>query len=121
MGSWKMMEMAPPRMVRISGPARSSLAMSIGPPSLTRGSSNRIEPEGMVAVRGSSPMMAWLHTDLPEPDSPTRARVPPRSEEHTSELQSLAYLVCRLLLEKKKQESKKKKQISRNKNTIKDN
>src|SRR2546425_4943245 len=27
---------------------------------------------------------------------------PLRSEEHTSELQSLAYLVCRLLLEKKK-------------------
>src|SRR2546425_8530166 len=27
---------------------------------------------------------------------------PERSEEHTSELQSLAYLVCRLLLEKKK-------------------
>src|SRR2546425_2645748 len=30
----------------------------------------------------------------------TRSRT--RSEEHTSELQSLAYLVCRLLLEKKK-------------------
>src|SRR2546423_5120830 len=29
----------------------------------------------------------------------------PRSEEHTSELQSLAYLVCRLLLEKKKKSS----------------
>src|SRR3989441_4476140 len=29
-------------------------------------------------------------------------RLDPRSEEHTSELQSLAYLVCRLLLEKKK-------------------
>src|SRR5687767_15803222 len=29
-------------------------------------------------------------------------RNPARSEEHTSELQSLAYLVCRLLLEKKK-------------------
>src|SRR2546425_2276383 len=28
-----------------------------------------------------------------------------RSEEHTSELQSLAYLVCRLLLEKKKRKS----------------
>src|SRR2546425_3520538 len=27
-----------------------------------------------------------------------------RSEEHTSELQSLAYLVCRLLLEKKKKQ-----------------
>src|SRR2546425_8162933 len=33
-----------------------------------------------------------------------RSTLPPksRSEEHTSELQSLAYLVCRLLLEKKK-------------------
>src|SRR2546425_8588186 len=31
-----------------------------------------------------------------------RAAPSPRSEEHTSELQSLAYLVCRLLLEKKK-------------------
>src|SRR2546425_7041495 len=30
-----------------------------------------------------------------------------RSEEHTSELQSLAYLVCRLLLEKKKKEQTK--------------
>src|SRR3989441_3834441 len=28
-----------------------------------------------------------------------------RSEEHTSELQSLAYLVCRLLLEKKKRKT----------------
>src|SRR5687767_15333733 len=32
-----------------------------------------------------------------------------RSEEHTSELQSLAYLVCRLLLEKKK-ENKQRQQ-----------
>src|SRR2546425_12738366 len=31
-----------------------------------------------------------------------------RSEEHTSELQSLAYIVCRLLLEKKKKKSKNK-------------
>src|SRR2546425_4641789 len=35
--------------------------------------------------------------------SPSEARlIAARSEEHTSELQSLAYLVCRLLLEKKK-------------------
>src|SRR2546425_6026174 len=33
----------------------------------------------------------------------TLSPVAERSEEHTSELQSLAYLVCRLLLEKKKQ------------------
>src|SRR3712207_8552348 len=33
-----------------------------------------------------------------------RAVHDPRSEEHTSELQSRQYLVCRLLLEKKKKE-----------------
>src|SRR5687767_15680611 len=35
-----------------------------------------------------------------------------RSEEHTSELQSLAYLVCRLLLEKKKNKKQKDIQAS---------
>src|SRR3712207_8410891 len=36
---------------------------------------------------------------------PERLPLPPdRSEEHTSELQSRQYLVCRLLLEKKKKE-----------------
>src|SRR2546425_1750730 len=39
-----------------------------------------------------------------------------RSEEHTSELQSLAYLVCRLLLEKKKKK-KKKERKHKNKQT----
>src|SRR2546425_1971596 len=34
--------------------------------------------------------------------SAVTSRSAKRSEEHTSELQSLAYLVCRLLLEKKK-------------------
>src|SRR3712207_7321828 len=34
----------------------------------------------------------------------TRAGRNPRSEEHTSELQSRQYLVCRLLLEKKKKQ-----------------
>src|SRR2546425_8942454 len=39
--------------------------------------------------------------------APRKVRIIPngiRSEEHTSELQSLAYLVCRLLLEKKKKQ-----------------
>src|SRR2546425_7805735 len=45
--------------------------------------------------------------DLPLPEHRAAFRadkwdVYVRSEEHTSELQSLAYLVCRLLLEKKK-------------------
>src|SRR2546425_412850 len=38
--------------------------------------------------------------------SASRSTMPSRSEEHTSELQSLAYLVCRLLLEKKKKKKK---------------
>src|SRR3712207_6993390 len=38
----------------------------------------------------------------------SRAR---RSEEHTSELQSRQYLVCRLLLEKKKQKSPKQQHL----------
>ena len=49
-------------------------------------------------------------------------RIGPRSEEHTSELQSLTNLVCRLLLEKKKKkkktrgEQKTKQQDKRNVN-----
>src|SRR5258705_2847713 len=41
----------------------------------------------------------------PSPSAPPKAAIPTaneRSEEHTSELQSLRHLVCRLLLEKKK-------------------
>src|SRR5262245_63556512 len=34
-----------------------------------------------------------------------------RSEEHTSELQSLRHLVCRLLLEKKKKRKNKREQV----------
>src|SRR4051794_41617173 len=41
--------------------------------------------------------------------APRRRRLADRSEEHTSELQSPVHLVCRLLLEKKK--NKKKKQL----------
>src|SRR5438093_7650593 len=41
------------------------------------------------------------------PAGPVALRFPERSEEHTSELQSLTNLVCRLLLEKKKKENKK--------------
>src|SRR5947209_10011629 len=57
-------------------------------------------------------------TDPPREDPPHSRRYPPsqrsrglgmrwraRSEEHTSELQSRQYLVCRLLLEKKKQKN----------------
>src|SRR5439155_16281009 len=39
----------------------------------------------------------------------TRPIIGPRSEEHTSELQSRGHLVCRLLLEKKKKKIKQRK------------
>src|SRR5687767_15232423 len=39
----------------------------------------------------------------------SRRKARSRSEEHTSELQSLAYLVCRLLLEKKKRKTHHKR------------
>src|SRR2546425_5849339 len=43
-----------------------------------------------------------LRSELERADiRPGERAIPRRSEEHTSELQSLAYLVCRLLLEKK--------------------
>src|SRR3989441_3465134 len=51
----------------------------------------------------------WEVQKLVEGIAAQSARVQPlieRSEEHTSELQSLAYLVCRLLLEKKKKKTK---------------
>src|SRR2546425_3951257 len=46
-------------------------------------------------------LRTWQHPCLPS-ILDRRSRPQNRSEEHTSELQSLAYLVCRLLLEKKK-------------------
>src|SRR5229473_8538679 len=49
-------------------------------------------PGGVVAYVTCSPHVAETRQVL-------------RSEEHTSELQSLAYLVCRLLLEKKKKKT----------------
>src|SRR5437899_6809378 len=43
---------------------------------------------------------------IPLPEHLGGPRHPLRSEEHTSELQSLRHLVCRLLLEKKKKKKK---------------
>src|SRR2546425_11025369 len=50
-------------------------------------------------VRGGRGQRGRAVRRLPVPGQVLRID---RSEEHTSELQSLAYLVCRLLLEKKK-------------------
>src|SRR5258707_9869227 len=53
--------------------------------------------------RSSRSRLLLVHLALARPESATsRAEPSERSEEHTSELQSRQYLVCRLLLEKKK-------------------
>src|SRR5437899_5438997 len=46
----------------------------------------------------------------PDSSAITCRRVRRRSEEHTSELQSLRHLVCRLLLEKKKKNKNERQQ-----------
>src|SRR2546423_11987787 len=55
-------------------------------------------PADLRKALGADPkaLMAWE-------DKSAGSSCATRSEEHTSELQSLAYLVCRLLLEKEKQ------------------
>src|SRR3712207_7463863 len=62
-----------------------------------------VEPRGRLGLPlsegGCWPAQRWRwppHSRCPRGRSP-----PTRSEEHTSELQSRQYLVCRLLLEKK--------------------
>src|SRR2546425_12378366 len=62
-------------------------------------------PISILATAGRGDLAQWFST--PAGIFVSSLIVVARSEEHTSELQSLAYLVCRLLLEKKK-----KKKIS---------
>src|SRR5258707_11218595 len=65
------------------------------PPSLGRSESRR--PYFEVLIVTGAPAARW-----PALAAEWRRLRRPRSEEHTSELQSRQYLVCRLLLEKKK-------------------
>src|SRR2546422_6265757 len=84
----------------------------------------RVWPEGSSLFAGDFEVPSRGHTGsrrdtswLSTPSSPRRLALGlppqwldlemPRSEEHTSELQSRLHLVCRLLLEKKKKNIKK--------------
>src|SRR3712207_8276828 len=87
----------------IRRPPRSTLF-----PYPTLSGSHRAQPQRDAGCPPRRPASAWrvLHgaagaDQLPR-DGLGHARVETRSEEHTSELQSRQYLVCRLLLEKKK-------------------
>src|SRR3989441_5820629 len=70
-----------------------------------------VDPQGNVSYRDAGGQTGGGCTPLnqqalrtPRGESRDAATGDQRSEEHTSELQSLAYLVCRLLLEKKKKQ-----------------
>src|SRR2546425_9186918 len=71
-------------------------------------------------VRPGGPLVILYADDLAEAQRRVEAAgaVISRSEEHTSELQSLAYLVCRLLLEKKKKKKQHKITLPHRENNI---
>src|SRR2546426_6330467 len=58
----------------------------------------------LASPRSAPPQGAAARHTLADPRPPAPGRSDPRSEEHTSELQSPCNLVCRLLLEKKKKQ-----------------
>src|SRR5438093_9131558 len=70
----------------------------------------RLEDHAHVAVT----WVEMVHAPIAEMDDAGRGLVDPRdrSEEHTSELQSLTNLVCRLLLEKKKKKDRTRRYTS---------
>src|ERR1035441_5849256 len=103
----------PPRPEEPEG-AEADRTMQLSPgPGLGRGRHSVPAPlppmEGPMLGGGPTPAETTLPLALSWPAPPARGprppRItppgPPRSEEHTSELQSLRHLVCRLLLEKK--------------------
>src|SRR3712207_8412841 len=65
-------------------------------------------PGGRLIETGPRPDRGWPPGRRPPS--------PRRSEEHTSELQSRQYLVCRLLLEKKKKNTHKTTTLDRERN-----
>src|SRR3712207_8597266 len=84
----------------ISPPCRALVA----PPVRTRDGHRTGQPAGHGGERRPHPIGLEHHLRVREPQGGEALRGVHRSEEHTSELQSRQYLVCRLLLEKKKKQ-----------------
>src|SRR5215813_7536799 len=73
--------------------------------------SSRAAADGTANARAAPRRSIWRRlrnpaSPFPEHSPGRTMRTAPRSEEHTSELQSRPHLVCRLLLEKKKKNDK---------------
>src|SRR3712207_7339012 len=73
--------------------------------------SSRTTSQMRLRLRGSRPVVGSSRNSTR--GCTTRLDARSRSEEHTSELQSRQYLVCRLLLEKKKNKRIREKKINR--------
>src|SRR5258706_8449822 len=84
------------------------LSMSSGPAAsvndagLLGAGSQNVNVNGNTATGTFTVDGAASASTVPNPDTISEFKIQTRSEEHTSELQSLTNLVCRLLLEKKK-------------------
>src|SRR5690625_7107215 len=88
-------------------PTNSSIGAPLGLSGSSAGSWRPSKPNQLPHWTGMiSPFLVMLPLSstrqTPAVGSPPLPSSPPRSEEHTSELQSRGHLVCRLLLEKKK-------------------
>src|SRR3712207_8988311 len=69
---------------------------------------DNVVPGGTEQVLEQAGLKLGSQTEVASDLVPTDRIIEQRSEEHTSELQSRQYLVCRLLLEKKKNTKKKR-------------
>src|SRR2546423_2793669 len=70
---------------------------------------NTMFRDALAGISGTPPQLL----DIAQIAAAALRDVQQRSEEHTSELQSLAYLVCRLLLERKKHTQQRRRTNSR--------
>src|SRR5438093_6025500 len=97
-----------PRNIRKACCAAFSLALGSGPSSVAA----QIDDADRAGAPAETREDRRYGKQLEAPPSPLL-----RSEEHTSELQSLTNLVCRLLLEKKKKKKNKKNNMNKEKHT----
>src|SRR5215213_7684573 len=108
-------DLSPPRQSRRRGARgleRGAGALRWRLPALPQGGAQVRSDPGLPAAGAG----AGSHDDRGPGARRGRFGAPGRSEEHTSELQSLTNLVCRLLLEKKKKKYRQsKKYINKNK------
>src|SRR2546425_9564341 len=88
-----------------------TLFRSVGRGPLAASGEGRAHLRQLVGARDTDPGAGLEHAG--DRDSDVIVVDESRSEEHTSELQSLAYLVCRLLLEKKNYRSPAPRQSRR--------